>query len=93
MPTIRTLQQLILAGALALVTGLASAGNGPSPSPSPSSGSNDLLLMVILAGGVASSIDCTSDVPSMCTKDGPLQKFFRGTPTGTVKQMKVMEVK
>jgi hypothetical protein len=93
MPTIRTLQRLVLAGVLSLVTGLASAGINGSPSSS-SSGDDDLLLMIVLAGTVISSIDCTSDDPLFCQKGGGFRRIFEGpAPAGTVKMQKGGQLK
>ncbi|MGB5540637.1 MAG: hypothetical protein WBO37_11145 [Gammaproteobacteria bacterium] len=65
MPSIRTVQRLVLAGSLALTTALASAGNGPPPPPPSSSDNDDTDAAVMIAVGLAigSSINCASDSP------------------------------
>ena len=65
MPSIRTVQRLVLAGSLALTTALASAGNGPPP-PSPSYSDNDdtdAAVMIAVGLAIGSSINCASDSP------------------------------
>lgn len=65
MPSIRTVQRLVLAGSLALTTALASAGNGSPPPPPSSSDNDDTDAAVMIAVGLAigSSINCASDSP------------------------------
>jgi hypothetical protein len=77
MPSIRTLQQIVLAGAFTLATSLAFAGNGPPPSP-PYNGDNDdtdLVVMIALGLAIASSVDCASNAPSIpgCDDGGSLR--------------------
>lgn len=74
MPTIRTLQRLVLAGALSLITSFALAGNGSPPPPPPSSSGNnddtDAVLMVVTGLAIGTSINCASTkplIPGLCT--------------------------
>ena len=69
MPTYRTLQRLVLAGTLSLVTGLASAGNGPSPSSSDDNDDTDAVVMVVTGLAIGTSINCASEnplLPGLC---------------------------
>ena len=73
MPSIRTLQQLVLAGTFTLATSLASAG-GPSP-PLDDNDDTDLVVMIALGLAIASSVDCASNAPSIpgCDDGGSLR--------------------
>ena len=66
MPSIRIVQRLVLAGSLALATGLASAGIGPPPPPPSQSSDNDdtdTAVMIAVGLAIGSSINCASDSP------------------------------
>jgi len=65
MSSLRTLQRLVLAGALMLTTGIASAGTAmPPPSyPSDSNDDTDVAVMIALGLAIASSINCADDNP------------------------------
>ncbi|MBT8122176.1 MAG: hypothetical protein KJO10_06560 [Gammaproteobacteria bacterium] len=75
MPSIRTLQQLVLAGTFTLATSLAFAGEGPPPSPLDDSDDTDLVVMIALGLAIASSVDCASNAPSIpgCDDGGSLR--------------------
>lgn len=74
MPSIRTLQQLVLAGTLTLATSFASAGNGPPPNNSDND-DTDKVVMIALGLAIASSVDCASNAPSIpgCDDGGSLR--------------------
>lgn len=64
MPSIRTVQRLVMAGSLALATGLASAGiMGPPPSQSSDNDDTDLAVMIAVGLAIGSSVNCASDNP------------------------------
>ena len=67
MPSFRTLQRLLLAGAFTLSTGLASAGGPSSPPPSSQDDNDDTdaVLMVVLGLSIGASVNCASDKPLM----------------------------
>ncbi|MGD2112474.1 MAG: hypothetical protein PVI50_03745 [Gammaproteobacteria bacterium] len=67
MTYLHTLRRVLLAGALSLATGLASAGISPPPSsyPSDDNDDTDLLVMIIVGGLIGSSVSCASDAPSL----------------------------
>lgn len=76
MSSIRTLQQLVLAGTFALAASLASAGNGPPPPPNSSDNDDtDKIVMIALGLAIASSVDCASNAPSIpgCDDGGSLR--------------------
>lgn len=64
------LGRLLLAGVLVLNAGIAAAGIAPPPPPPSSSPGDDnddtdLLVMIMVAGLVGSSVNCASDAPSI----------------------------
>lgn len=62
------LGRLLLAGVLVLNAGIAAAGISPPPPPSTPGDDNDdtdLLVMIMVAGLVGSSVNCASDAPSI----------------------------
>jgi hypothetical protein len=69
MPTICTLQRLVLAGAFTLVTGLATAGEISPPSSSDDNDDTDAVLMVVTGLAIGTSINCASEnplLPGLC---------------------------
>ena len=74
MPSIRTLQQLVLAGTFTLATSLASAGE-VAPPPFDDNDDTDKVVMIALGLAIASSVDCASNAPSIpgCDDGGSLR--------------------
>jgi len=83
MPSKRTLQRLLIAGTMTFMSGFAAAGVTYTPPPSASSSDNDdtdLIAMIALGLAVASSIDCSSNAPSIpgCSEGGSLRNISGG---------------
>lgn len=74
MMNLHTLRRVLLAGALSLAAGLATAGvSVPSSSSSSSNDDTDVAVMIALGLAIGSSINCASDAPSLpavCTVFG-----------------------